>query len=110
VAIADVFDALYSDRPYRKAYSLERVMEIMREMTATHFDPELIKTFLPLAEQEACIPMSDEMTRATVLFVDDEENILKALQRLTMDEEFDTEIAAPEMPVCRSWLPFQMWP
>jgi len=38
--------------------------------------------------------MSDEMTRATVLFVDDEENILKALQRLTMDEEFDVEVAA----------------
>jgi len=37
--------------------------------------------------------MSDEANRATVLFVDDEENILKALQRLTMDEEFDTEIA-----------------
>ncbi|MDD2500392.1 MAG: response regulator [Geobacter sp.] len=53
VAIADVFDALYSDRPYRKAYSLERALEIMQEMTATHFDPELIKTFLPLAEQEA---------------------------------------------------------
>jgi putative two-component system response regulator len=54
VAIADVFDALYSDRPYRKAYSLERVIEIMQEMTATHFDPELINTFLPLAEKEAC--------------------------------------------------------
>jgi putative nucleotidyltransferase with HDIG domain len=38
--------------------------------------------------------MSDDLTRPTVLFVDDEENILKALQRLTMDEEFDTEIAA----------------
>jgi len=38
--------------------------------------------------------MSDEQIRPTVLFVDDEENILKALQRLTMDEEFDTEIAS----------------
>jgi len=37
--------------------------------------------------------MSNELLRPTVLFVDDEENILKALQRLTMDEEFDTEIA-----------------
>jgi response regulator RpfG family c-di-GMP phosphodiesterase len=53
VAIADVFDALYSDRPYRNAYSLDRVLEIMQEMTATHFDPELVRTFLPLAEQEA---------------------------------------------------------
>ena len=52
VAIADVFDALYSDRPYRKAYTLERVMEIMKEMTSTHFDPELIQLFLPIARQE----------------------------------------------------------
>lgn len=52
VAIADVFDALYSDRPYRKAYTLERVMEIMEEMTSTHFDPELIQLFLPIARQE----------------------------------------------------------
>lgn len=37
--------------------------------------------------------MSNETIRPTVLFVDDEENILKALQRLTMDEEFETEIA-----------------
>ena len=37
--------------------------------------------------------MSDELIRPVVLFVDDEENILKALQRLVMDEEFDTEIA-----------------
>ncbi|MDK9718381.1 MAG: response regulator [Trichlorobacter sp.] len=37
--------------------------------------------------------MSDTPIRPTVLFVDDEENILKALQRLVMDEEFDTEIA-----------------
>ncbi|MDD2542533.1 MAG: response regulator [Desulfuromonadaceae bacterium] len=37
--------------------------------------------------------MSEVTPRATVLFVDDEENILKALQRLTMDEAVDTEIA-----------------
>lgn len=52
-AIADVFDALYSDRPYRKAYSLERAMEIMREMTPTHFDPELVARFLAMAEEIA---------------------------------------------------------
>jgi response regulator RpfG family c-di-GMP phosphodiesterase len=50
-AIADVFDALFSDRPYRKAYSLERVLEIMQEMTPTHFDPDLVNLFLPLAKE-----------------------------------------------------------
>lgn len=37
--------------------------------------------------------MSVEQIQPTVLFVDDEENILRSLQRLTMDEEFTTEIA-----------------
>ena len=51
VALADVFDALYSDRPYRKAYDFTRTIEIMREMTATHFDPDLMQLFLPIAEE-----------------------------------------------------------
>ncbi|MDD2542534.1 MAG: response regulator [Desulfuromonadaceae bacterium] len=55
VAIADVFDALYSDRPYRKAYSFERTIDIMHEMTDTHFDPNLVELFLMLAEREVRI-------------------------------------------------------
>jgi putative two-component system response regulator len=50
VAIADVFDALYSDRPYRKAYDFDRVIEIMGEMTESHFDPQLMELFRPIAE------------------------------------------------------------
>lgn len=41
VALADVFDALYTDRPYRKAYDFDRTIEIMLEMTKTHFDPRI---------------------------------------------------------------------
>lgn len=51
VAIADVFDALYSDRPYRKAFEFDRVIEILHEMTATHFDPRLMELFLPISEE-----------------------------------------------------------
>jgi putative two-component system response regulator len=51
VALADVFDALYSDRPYRKAYDFDQAMEIMGEMTETHFDRRLAKLFLPITEQ-----------------------------------------------------------
>ncbi|MHB8121236.1 MAG: HD-GYP domain-containing protein [Desulfuromonadaceae bacterium] len=51
VAIADVFDALYSDRPYRKAYDFERTIEILHEMTETHFDQRLMELFLPIAEE-----------------------------------------------------------
>ncbi len=52
VAIADVFDALYSDRPYRKAYSLEMALEIMKDMTTTHFDPKLMDLFVAIANNE----------------------------------------------------------
>ena len=53
VAIADVFDALYSDRPYRKAYDHSTVISIMQEMTATHFDPQMMELFMPLAQEVA---------------------------------------------------------
>jgi putative two-component system response regulator len=45
-AVADVFDALTSDRPYRKAFSIERAVEIMRGERGRHFDPRLVDLFL----------------------------------------------------------------
>ena len=51
VAIADVFDALFSDRPYRKAYDFDGTINILHEMTEEHFDPHLIELFLPIAEE-----------------------------------------------------------
>jgi methanogenic corrinoid protein MtbC1 len=46
VAIADVFDALTSDRVYRKAFSVEKAVEMMREQRGHHFDPMLLDAFL----------------------------------------------------------------
>jgi methanogenic corrinoid protein MtbC1 len=46
VAIADVFDALTSDRVYRPAFSVEKAVEMMREQRALHFDPVLLDAFL----------------------------------------------------------------
>ncbi len=45
VAIADVFDALTSKRPYKEAFSLERSYEILREGRGNHFDPDVVDTF-----------------------------------------------------------------
>ncbi len=44
-AIADVFDALTSDRVYRPAMSLEDALEIMLEGRGTQFDPRLLEVF-----------------------------------------------------------------
>ncbi|MEI6213532.1 MAG: HD domain-containing phosphohydrolase [Desulfuromonadales bacterium] len=46
VAIVDVFDALTSVRPYKKAFSLEETVSIMKEDSGKHFDPTLLTLFL----------------------------------------------------------------
>jgi putative two-component system response regulator len=55
VAIADVFDALTSDRVYRPAMTIDQAIVIMRNGRGTHFDPVLLDHFLnhlPDAEAE----------------------------------------------------------
>jgi putative two-component system response regulator len=46
VAVADVFDALMSKRPYKEAWSLARVMDHMREQSGRHFDPRIVDAML----------------------------------------------------------------
>ncbi len=45
-AIVDVYDALISDRPYRKAWTSEKTLNYLIEFAGTHFDPEMIQVFL----------------------------------------------------------------
>jgi PAS domain S-box-containing protein len=48
--LADVWDALLSDRPYRKAWSKERARDHIISETGKHFDPEIVKVFLDMDE------------------------------------------------------------
>jgi PAS domain S-box-containing protein/putative nucleotidyltransferase with HDIG domain len=45
-ALADVWDALRSDRPYRPAWSEEAVREHIRSLAGSHFDPHIVDVFL----------------------------------------------------------------
>jgi putative nucleotidyltransferase with HDIG domain len=45
-AVADVWDALRSDRPYRKAWSDEKALEHIKEESGKHFDPRAVESFL----------------------------------------------------------------
>lgn len=47
-AICDVFDALISERPHRKAWPLEKAVAEVKSMAGSHFDPELVQHFLQL--------------------------------------------------------------
>jgi putative two-component system response regulator len=46
VAIADVYDALTSARPYKKAWTQDATIEYLQEQSGKHFDPELVPIFL----------------------------------------------------------------
>ena len=45
-AIVDVWDALRSDRPYRKAWNREKTLEHIQSLAGTHFDPEVLERFI----------------------------------------------------------------
>ena len=45
-AVADVFDALGSERVYKKAWELEKILELFKEQSGKHFDPKLVQLFL----------------------------------------------------------------
>src|SRR5437867_293426 len=52
-AVADVWDALRSDRPYRPAWPQERALNHIREQAGKHFDPVVVQVFLGMVEHPA---------------------------------------------------------
>ncbi len=52
IAIADVFQALTSNRPYRKAFTKDEAVRIMKEGAGTQFDPKIVKVFLKLIREK----------------------------------------------------------
>ncbi len=51
-SIVDVYDALTSDRPYRKGWSREKTLEHLRELSGSHFDPQVVDAFLRMMVEE----------------------------------------------------------
>ena len=50
-ALADVFDALGSDRCYKKAWDDEKIFELLKEQSGKHFDPTLVNVFFENIDQ-----------------------------------------------------------
>lgn len=46
MAVADVYDAVRSERPYKKALSHEQAVAILRDSCGSHFDPQIVDIFL----------------------------------------------------------------
>ena len=66
VAIADVFDALTMRRPYKDAWPVERALATLQQDAGSHFDPQLVQTF---------IAIKDEILRIKAKWDDREETV-----------------------------------
>ncbi|HEY5961055.1 MAG TPA: HD domain-containing phosphohydrolase, partial [Polyangiaceae bacterium] len=53
VALADVFDALLSIRPYKRAWSVDETVNYFRRQSGLHFEPRLVDALL--GKLEACL-------------------------------------------------------
>lgn len=62
MAVADVLDALLSNRPYKEGYSIEKSYQIMKEESGTHFDPDIIEALVNVRDEiEKTRDMYDKM-------------------------------------------------
>ncbi|MBU1124936.1 MAG: PAS domain S-box protein, partial [Candidatus Omnitrophica bacterium] len=52
IALADVYQALISDRPYRKAYAKPKAIQIIKHGSGTQFDPHIVDVFLRILQRE----------------------------------------------------------
>lgn len=49
-AIIDVWDAITSNRPYRKAWSFEKALNYVKSESGRHFDPKIVELFLKMVD------------------------------------------------------------
>ncbi|MCC4831668.1 two-component system response regulator [Shewanella sp. 10N.7] len=60
IAIADVFDALTSARPYKKAWTVEDTLSLIEKESGKHFDPELVEKFKSVMDDVKLIKAEHE--------------------------------------------------
>ncbi len=81
VAIADVFDALTSDRVYRRAFSVEKAVEMMLEQRGQHFDPVLLDHFMEVLGRSGPDARAQIKANPQALLAQVRETFVRALER-----------------------------
>ena len=64
VAIADTFDALTHERPYKRAWPMQQVVEEVKSQSGRQFDPEFVAAFLRLFESSDLIALAQAVPNA----------------------------------------------
>ena len=78
VSVADIYDALTMDRPYRKGYPCPVARDMIRALSGTSLDPEIVRVFLAVVP-EGPLPSSDELSAQNDLIAAQKELSISAL-------------------------------
>jgi putative two-component system response regulator len=65
VAIADVYDSLTHERPYKRAWSKDEAVTEIRAGTGSHFDPAVVRAFMEIIDLLPLAEMEDQQEPAT---------------------------------------------
>ena len=94
VAVADVFDALTSDRAYRKAFSVDEAVQMMRAQRGKHFDPVLLDAFMEVLGRSG--PDARPQTDPLVIAETTLETYANAIERGEAEAAEDAIVTAVE--------------
>ena len=77
-AVADVFDALTSERPYKAPWSMDKAVALIREQGGTQFDPDVVRAFVSVLEERerVCIVRWSNAMSVGHARIDDQHRIL----------------------------------
>lgn len=94
ICIADVFDALTSDRVYRPAFDIDKALSIMNDESGTTFDPVLLKCFVSMVKQGTADPVINSRTRPDEMY--------SIWSQCMVDEDGEPEPEPAHQPVYRA--------
>ncbi len=95
-AIADVFDALTSRRPYKAPWPLEKALDLLRQQSGAQFDPDIVTAFLAVIEERERIRIIGWREDFSVgnLHIDEQHGILiDIINQLASAESLDDHYA-----------------
>jgi diguanylate cyclase (GGDEF)-like protein/putative nucleotidyltransferase with HDIG domain len=106
IAVADLFDALTSDRPYRRAMETEEALQVVRSSAGTQLDPHLVELFCELCRNNPGLVTEDLSDRAARLSQLPDEVFVEIAEAATADlspafDLIDTLIHTPDGDMLR---------
>jgi putative two-component system response regulator len=106
-AIADVFDALTSRRPYKEPFSLEKSLVIIKSWRASYFDPDVVDTFLTIQDEILAIKEKYVQDDFPAFDIPELKTLLHQYDREQLHEEFPNVQLSLGLELARTLSPLQ---